>query len=276
MQIRARVYIVIKLIVSILLLTAVYYFTVTPPAEGDWQDQLKVLSTAEVKDNLVTIHNIRNFRYGPNEENAKQEYYDRTFDLNTLQHVWYVTEPFNGQEYAAHTFVSFEFANDQFVAISIEARKTKDQIYSPYLGLWRSYPLVYIAADERDVLLLRSNIRKDKVYVYPVKTTPEKGMLFFLSMITKMNDLAGEKREWYNTIWANCTSAIARHINAVTPGRAPFSWKTVISGYADEYALAHGLLDTDLPLDQARQKFLVTDKSIQIGDIENYSFLIRK
>ena len=134
-----------------------------PLVNGDWQTQLAVPSAAEFNGNMVTVRNIRNFRYGPEEANMHPGYYDATYSLDTLKQVWYVTEPFNGQEYAAHTFLSFEFEGDKFLAITIEARKTKTQQYSIFKGLVRTYPLIYVAADERDVVMLRANLRKDKV-----------------------------------------------------------------------------------------------------------------
>jgi hypothetical protein len=257
------------------LVLVVGYFTLKPaPTTGDWQEHLKVASTAEFSGNLVTVKNIRNFRYGPEEKNMHPGYYDATFDLNQLKKVWYVTEPFNGQEYAAHTFLSFEFEDGRFLAITIEARKTKDQQYSALKGLLRTYPLIYIAADERDVVLLRANLRKDKVYVYPVRTTQERAQKIFVDMLESMNEMQVHP-VWYNTLFANCTSRIVYHINRVVPERVPLSWKVWLTGYADELAYDLGLLDTTLPLDQARAKYLVTEISQQVGDVPDYSKLIR-
>lgn len=247
------------------------------PMEGDWQEQLKVISTAEFKGDLVTVKNVRNFRYSPTEKDMHPAYYDKTYDLTQIKKVWYVTEPFNENQSAAHTFVSFEFNNGDFLAISIEARKTEDQIYSIWKGMLRTYPLVYIAADERDVLLLRANIRKDRVYVYPVKLEkPENGKLILVDMLTRMNELVSTKPAWYNTLFANCTSSIAKHVNKITPGRISiFSWQLWLTASADELALGHGLIDTDLPIKQAREKYSVNEASERVGDIPSYSTRIR-
>lgn len=247
------------------------------PVEADWQEQLKVISTAEFDGDVVTVKNVRNFRYSPTEADMHPAYYDKTYDLTQIKKVWYVTEPFNENQSAAHTFVSFEFNNGDFLAISIEARKTKDQVYSVWKGLLRTYPLVYIAADERDVLLLRANVRKDRVYVYPVKLEkPENARLILVDMLTRMNELVTGKSAWYNTLFANCTSSIAGHVNKITPGRiSPFSWQLWLTASADELALKHGLLDTDLTIEQAREKYSVNKSSEQIGDVPNYSKDIR-
>lgn len=255
-----------------------WYFLATSPTTGDWQEQLKVISTAEFNSDLVTVKNVRNFRYYPTEKDMHPAYYDKTYDLREIKKVWYVAEPFNENQSAAHTFVSFEFNNGDFLAISIEARKTKDQVYSTWKGMLRSYPLVYIAADERDVLLLRANVRKDKVYVYPVKLEqPENARLILTDMLTTMNELISAKPVWYNTLFANCTSSIAKHVNKITPNRiSQFSWQLWLTASADELALKHGLLDTDLSITQAREKYSVNEASERVGDIPNYSSEIRK
>ncbi len=249
----------------------------SPQTTGDWQTQLATPSTAEFAGDLVTVRNVRNFRYGPTEADMHPAHYDKTYDLGQIKKVWYVTEPFNGQEYAAHTFLSFEFNSGDFLAITIEARKTKDQSYSIFKGMLRTYPLIYIAADERDVLLLRANLRKDKVYAYPVKfSKPENARLLLEDMLSRMNELV-DKPVWYNTFYANCTSSIAYHVNRITPGRVSMlSWNLWLTGYADELALKKGLLDTDLSIEEARSKYLVTPRSQEVGDVPNYSQLIRQ
>jgi hypothetical protein len=221
---------------------------------------------------------VRNYRYYPTESDLHPGYYDKTYDLRTIKKVWYVTEPFNENKIAAHTFVSFEFENGDFLAISIEARKTKGQSYSTWKGMLHSYPLVYIAADERDVLLMRANLRKDMVYVYPAKLEkPENARLLFVDMLNRMNELTTTKPVWYNTLFANCTSSIANHINKLTPGRIwKFSWQLWLTSSADELALKRGLLDTDLPIDKARDKFNVNEISEKVGDVPDYSLKIRK
>ena len=268
----------IGILVGLVIVGLGWYLSDTPSTQGDWQEQLAVSSRAEFNGDTVMVRNVRNFRYGLTETDMHPGYYDRTYDLNQIRIVWYVTEPFNESAVAAHTFVSFEFATGDFLAISIEARKTNDQTYSVWKGLLHTYPLVYIAADERDVLLMRANLRKDKVYVYPVRLeNPENARLLLVDMLQKMNRLTSTGPMWYNTLFANCTSSIAGHVNAISPGRVPvYSWQLWLTASADELALSRGLLDTDLPIDQARAKYNINEVSERVGDVPNYSALIRQ
>ncbi|HRH27025.1 MAG TPA: DUF4105 domain-containing protein [Parcubacteria group bacterium] len=254
-----------------------WQFLKTPPLTGDWQQHLATPSIAEFNGDFVTVKNVRNYRYGPTEKDMQPGYYDRTYDLRDVKKVWYVTEPFNENEMAAHTFVSFEFGSGDFLSISIEARKTKDQVYSIWKGFMRTYPLMYVAADERDVILLRANLRKDRVYLYPIKIEkPENARLLLVDMLTTMNELVTTKPAWYNTLFANCTSAIAKHVNKLSPGRiSTFSWRLWLTASADELAHKVGLIDTDLSIEEARKKYLINEASMKAGDVPNYSKFIR-
>lgn len=248
------------------------------PLSGDWQEHLAIPSIAEFNGDLVTVKNVRNFRYGPTESDMQKAYYDKTYNMAELKQVWFVAEPFNENQLAAHTFLSFEFTNGDFLALSVEARKTNAQAYGVWRGAFNSYPLIYVAADERDVILLRANLRKDKVYVYPVRLEkPENGRLLLVDMLTRMNELVSTKPTWYNSFLANCTSSIADHVNKLSPGRiSKLSWELLLTASADQLALEAGLLDTDLSIEEARKKYSINEASMRVGDVSSYSQEIRK
>src|SRR5689334_22851861 len=92
-----------------------------PSNDRDWSVDQAVLPYAEMNGPLVTVRNIRNFRYTSTSQYTPA-YYDKTFDLRQLDSVWFFVEPF-GRAGAAHTFVSFGFGGRDFLAISIEIRK---------------------------------------------------------------------------------------------------------------------------------------------------------
>lgn len=251
-------------------------YTKQAPATGPWQIPFEKLSTADIQGDLVTVRNVRNFRYNGSEkeEDLVPNYYDKTYDLTKVSKVWYISSPFAEMSAAAHTFLSFEFSNGDFLSISIEARKVKGQDYSITKGMLRTYPIMYIAADEKDTVFVRANIRKADVYMYPVRTT--KGREMLIDMLREMNTLA-KTPSWYNTVTDNCTSRIAMHINNVSDGRIPrHPWQGYVTGYADAFALEHNLLDTTLTLEEARKKYFVTKRSQEMGYVEDYSKRIRQ
>jgi hypothetical protein len=266
-------------------LIAIFYIMlniITEPSNGRrWNEDQSVLSSVERSDNLVTIHNIRNFTY-ESTTNFKPAYYDKTLDLGKIKRVWYIVEPFSGFQGSAHTFLSFEFEGktpqspSEFVAISIEIRKEVGETFSALKGMANQYELMYVIADERDVIKLRSNYRKDQVFVYPIKSTPQKVSTLFIDMLNRANELK-DNPEFYNTLYNNCTINIARHVNTIAPDRLPwFSLKFVLPAESDKLAYDLNLLDTTLPFAEARQKYLINDRAMQFANDPNFSQKIRE
>ena len=58
-----------------------------------------------------------------------------------------------------HPIVSFQFSDDQQVAISVETRMAQGQSYSTVRGFFKKYDLIYIVADERDVARRAGELR---------------------------------------------------------------------------------------------------------------------
>src|SRR3989338_2269566 len=101
-----------------------------PSNNREWNIDQAVLPSAEIKGDIVTVYNIRNFVYASTTSYTPR-YYDKKFDLRQLLRVWYVVEPFSGVPGSAHTFLSFEFENDEYVSISAEIRKEKGESFHP-------------------------------------------------------------------------------------------------------------------------------------------------
>jgi len=251
----------------------VIHFTILPSNDRDWAKDQSILPYAKINGDLVSIKNVRNFTYAST-TSYTSGYYDKTYDLTKIKKVWYIVEPFSGFVGSAHTFLSFEFEGDQFVSISVEIRKEKGESFSAVKGLFNSYELMYVIADERDVVKLRSNYRKDLVYVYPIKTTQEKTKALFLDMIERTNKLK-EQSEFYNTLTSTCTTNIMQHVNKITPQKVPFSYKVLLPSYSDKLAYDLGLIDTTLSFEEARAKYLINDRALKYGNSPDFSVKIR-
>ena len=133
---------------------------------------------------------------------------------------------------------------------------------------------MYVIADEKDVIKLRTNFRKDDVYLYPIKTSKEKIQELFLDMIAKTNELK-ENPEFYNTLTSTCTTNIVTHVNKIIENPIGFSYKILLPGFSDELALEHGLIDTNLSLEEAREKFQINDLAEKYGNAPDFSVKIR-
>ena len=222
---------------------AVLWSGLEPTNDRDWEPEVALLAYSTLAGDRVTVHNIRNFDYRT-ETDFTSAYYDKTFDLRELRSVEIVTSYWTGPA-IAHVFVSFGFSGDDYLAISIEVRKPKGEGYSTLKGFFRQYELVYVVADERDVIRLRTNYRRDPpedVYVYRISGPIEAGRRLFLEYMRRINALRTQP-EFYNTLTTNCTTNIWTN-DRVNPGRVPLSWKILASGYVPEYLYEQGRLET--------------------------------
>jgi hypothetical protein len=269
---------ILKFIFVFTVLSAFTYtalvFLIRPSLNRDWSPDETVLAHADISGNTVEISNIRDIEYRTTSD-YDVYYYDKSFDLDKIQSVWYVVEPFSGHGAgAAHTFVSFGFEGGDYVAISVEIRKEKGESFSPVKGIMRQYELVYVVADERDLIKLRTNFRMDDVFLYPVNTTKENMQKLFVSMLTRANKLATEP-EFYNTLTNTCTTNLVKHVNEIVPGRIPFSYKVLMPAYSDELAREIGLINNALSIEDLREKYRINYKALIYADDPQFSQRIR-
>lgn len=245
-----------------------------PSNNRNWNEDQKVLPSATIKGSSVEIKNIRDFRYASTTSYIKN-YYNKEYDLNKIKRVWYVVEPFSGIPGSAHTFLSFEFEDNVFLSVSVEIRKEKGESFHPVKGLLNQYEIMYVWADEKDVIDLRINHRKDKVFLYPMKAGPEKTRELFLSIINRTNKLYAEP-EFYNTLFNTCTTNIVKHVNLISPKTIPVVDTSILfPENSDLLAYKLGLIDTDLSSDRIREKFNINNKGELYKDDENFSVKIR-
>ena len=264
----------IILIIVILISYGIFSIIVKPSLNRDWNSDQEILAKTVIEGNKISISNIRNINYRTTSD-FDVRYYDKTFDLSKLNSVWYIVEPFAGHGAgAAHTMLSFGFDNGDYVSISVEIRKEKGEKFGAFAGLLRQFELVYVIADERDVIKLRSNYRKDEVFLYPVQTSKENMQKLFVSMLNRANKLATEP-EFYNTLTSTCTTNIVSHVNEIVPGRIPLSYKVLMPAYSDELAHKIGLIDNSLSLDELRKKYRINERALKYADSIDFSKKIR-
>ena len=247
---------------------------IEPSNDRDWQPDVAVLPYATIQGELVTVHNVRNFAYR-SETDYTPAYYDRTYDLRKLEGVDLVAVYWMGPA-IAHTFVSFAFAGGDHLAISIETRKEKGEAYSTLNGFFRQYELFYVVADERDVIRLRTNYRRDPpedVYVYPIGGSLDSARRVFMEYMNQVNALKA-RPEFYNTLTSNCTIDIWFN-TLVNAEHLPFSWKILASGYLPEYLYEAGRLDTSTSFAELKQRARVNARAQAADAAADFSRRIR-
>ena len=116
---------------------------------------MTTLAWADNAGDKVTIHNIRNADY-QTETDFIICHYDKTFDLSKLKGIDFFLV-YWGSPNIAHTMMSFDFEGQGNVCFSIETRKEMGENYSTIKGFFRQYEIIYVVADERDLVRLRTN-----------------------------------------------------------------------------------------------------------------------
>jgi hypothetical protein len=179
-----------------------------------------------------------------------------------------------GPAQVAHTLVSFDFGEEGYVAISIESRRRRGQTYSPLRGMFRQYELCYVIGDERDLIALRTNHRQQEVYLYRMaEQDPERLGKLFLTYLAAANELR-ERPRWYHSAVDNCTTNI--HLHARASGFvAPWNWRLLVNGYADELLYRLGWIDNALPFAETKARARITERARAAAGAEDFSARIR-
>ena len=227
--------------------------------QRNWQPDVAVTPWATIDGDRVVVHGVRNLDYRT-ETDFTVGWEDRTYSLKELDSIDLVAVYWAGKA-IAHIMVSFGFAGKDYLAVSIETRKEQGEGYSTIGGFFKQYELVYVAADERDVIRVRTTYRQpsEDVYVYRTRAPRANVHRVFLDYVKSMNELR-ERPQWYNTLTTNCTTSILLHTR-VNPGSAPLSWKVLLSGYVPQYAYELGRLDTSRPFPDLERVSRVNDRA---------------
>lgn len=249
----------------------VWWTSIKPSNDRVWAPDVAHGVTAEINGNDVVLRNVRNFDW-KTETEATERWETRRYALDKLTSVDLVSSVWSSPA-IAHTLISFGFADGQHVVFSAEVRRERGEEFSEVGGFFKQFELVMIAADEADIVKLRTNARKEDVTLLPLKVTEAQARDLFLGFTERSNKLAGQA-EWYQTITTNCTTVIfelARHID----NRVPLDWRILFSGYLPGYLYELGIIRTDVPLAQVLQDAAISKKAQGLPPAADYSRGIR-
>ncbi|NHN89051.1 Lnb N-terminal periplasmic domain-containing protein [Acetobacter conturbans] len=215
-----------------------WYLTDPPRNDREWAGEYAVPADAVIAGSVAHLRHVRNFTYRT-ENDYTPAYYDADYDLDALSGVDLVTSYWAG-EAIAHVFLSFAFNDGRHLAISIETRRQKRFSYSTIAGFFHHYELFYVTADERDLIGVRTDVRKERVYLYRLTLSPETARRLFLSYLSEIHGL-NTTPQWYNTLTDNCTTGILQRAQA--RWRYRLDWRVLLSGYTASLAYDLGFLD---------------------------------
>ncbi len=223
-------------------LVGIWWATIEPRDDRTWRSEVAHGVTADLDGSQATLRNVRNFDW-ITEEEANERWETRVVDLDAITSIDMFLSVWDSPE-IAHTLVSFGFADGQRIVFSGEIRKEKGEDFSSAGGFFRQFELVMIAADERDIVRLRTDVREEEVSVYPITLDAPRRRALFLSFVDLGNDLARQPR-WYNTLTANCTTVPYKLVARISD-EVVLDPRVLLSGRLPGYLHELGVLRPDM------------------------------
>ena len=249
-----------------------WWLTLKPSNDRAWQPDVSETAWAEINGDEVTFHNVRNCDYRTDID-FTPHWETRTVRLSQITGMD-VAINYWGSPWIAHPIVSFQFSDGLPLCFSIETRKTIGQQYSTLEGFYRQYTLIYVVADERDCIRLRTNYRREDVYLYHTLASPAQARQRFREYINTVNVLH-ENPRWYNAVTSNCTTSI-RAQRAVKL-RAPWDWRILLNGKADEMLYQdHAIATGGLSFTELKQRSLIDERARAADHDPDFSRIIRE
>jgi Domain of unknown function (DUF4105) len=250
----------------------VWWQRIPPSNDRTWADDVARVASGTVDGSRVTLENVRNFDWR-SETDYTQRWETRSYDLDRLNSVDMVLSYWSLKA-IAHVLISFGFNDGSHVVFSVEIRPEKAEGFSEVGGFFKEFELSIIAADERDVIRVRTNIRGEDDYLYRIDIPPATMRALFLAYVGEANSLVHTPR-FYNTITVNCTTLVYHMMRKIV-GYLPMDYRLLLSGYLPSYVYKVGGLDMRHSLEELRALGRITDRARQSGRSERFSADIRQ
>ena len=250
----------------------VWWHQIPPSNDRLWADDVAQMSTGTIEGSRVTLHSVRNFEWRSNDDyTARWE--TRTYDLDHMASVDMILSYWSGRA-IAHMLVSFGFDDGEHVVFSVEIRRERQESFSEIGGFFKEFELSVIAAEERDVVRVRTNVRGEDAYLYRLLMPVPAMRSLFLGYVDEANTLVRTPR-FYNTITANCTTLVYHMMKRIV-GYLPMDLRLLFSGYLPSYVYKVGGLDTRYTLEELRARGRITERAKAADRSPTFSADIRR
>ncbi len=240
-----------------------WFLSMSPTNEGPWKPLYAREAEVSLTGNELVITNFRRARYDDKAEATRIHWGQKRVRIDELRSVWFGLSVFDKRGFA-HTFLSFDFGDGDPVVISIEARQRPDQSYGVWAGMARRFSLIYIMADERDILGVRSHKRGEEVFFHPLTISKERGQKLFLDLAERVNKV-GQDPDFYNTLTSNCTNLLLEE-TTLPAWRRYFDLDIILPARSDKVAQEFGVINVAIPLENLRDAARVDPLSVSLED----------
>jgi hypothetical protein len=253
-------------------LLLVWWRQIKPSNDRIWADDVAQMTTGTVDGNRVTLHNVRNFEWRSNTDYTPR-WETRRYDLGRLEAVDMIMSYWTVPA-IAHMLISFGFHGGEHVVFSVEIRRESVESFSEIGGFFKEFELSIIAADERDVIRVRTNVRGEDTYLYRLRMPVHAMRSLFLGYIDEANILVRAPR-FYNTVTVNCTTLVYHMMQRIV-GYLPLSYRLIFSGYLPEYVYRVGGLDQRYSLEELRERGRISERAKEADHSGAFSADIRR
>jgi hypothetical protein len=250
----------------------IWWHQLPPSNDYIWADDVAQMTSGSVDGERVTLHNVRNFDWR-SDSDYTQRWETRRYDLDKLKSVDMIMSYWSGPA-IAHMLVSFGFDNADYVAFSVEIRRRKGEDFSETGGFFKEFELSVIAADERDVIRVRTNVRGEDDYLYRIRMPMAAMRSLFLAYIDEANSLVRTPR-FYNTVTANCATLVYHMMKRIV-GYLPWNYSLLLTGYLPEYVYRIGGLSSNYSFEELRARGRITERAKAADRSESFSTDIRR
>ena len=257
---------------TLLLAAGLWWVAQIPRDDRVWAMDVRHGVTGQIAGDQVTLRNVRNFRWQDPETaveswETRVVYSDRIASVDMFTSVW-------DSPLIAHVLVSFGFEDGQQIVFSGEIRREEGEVFSALGGFFRRYELVMIAADERDIVHLRTDARGEQVSLFPVTLDPSARKQLFLNFVNRANALAAEP-EWYHTLLANCTTVPYRLVKGIAPSLT-LDWRVLASGHLPAFLHELGVVRPDMDLPDVLERAKLPKAGMDAPSGQDYSQTLRR
>ncbi len=235
-----------------------WWGTILPSQDRVWADDVSRQLRARVDGSIVTMENVRNFEWR-SDTDYTQRWETRRYDLDRLRTVDVSLSYWTGPA-VAHTLVSFGFDDGRFLTFSIEIRKERGESFSSVGGFFKQFETSLVAADEHDILRVRTNVRGEDVHMYRVRLPQPEMRSLFLAYLGEADALV-RAPSFYNTLTANCTTIVYALARRIVPG-LPMDYRLLASGYLPDYLYDVGGLTPGYDMQALRAAGRITERAI--------------
>ncbi|GLQ47221.1 membrane protein [Dyella lipolytica] len=254
-----------------LMVLLAWWSTIAPSNHRDWADDVSRMLTGNVEGERATLYNVRNFNWRSDQDyDARWE--TRNYDLDQLSNADVILSSW-GVPGISHALLSFGFADGSHVVFSVEIRRRRGQSFSSIGGFFKRYERTIVAADERDVIRVRTNVRGEDDHLYRLQMSKPAMRELFLAYVKEANELAA-KPAFYNTATSNCVTIVYGMAKQIDPG-LPYDYRLLLTSYLPGYLYQVGALDTGYPLAVLTKQGDITARARASGTSDDFSRAIR-